>query len=125
MVEAVRSVRLETFDKAQASLKGNVLGKVDGMVARLVALDSAHAAGLKWLTSAGLSPGHDGPGLAAGHAWCGEFLEVSADMHGAEMRASAMILHLPDMSGGMTAHVREFKGGGSLAHLCFYLLWAV
>lgn len=64
-----------------------VMTQARGLQDRCASLISAaHAAGLAWLSLG------DGSGLAAGQAWCTEFIEVSAGVHGAKVQAHAAVL---------------------------------
>ena len=73
-------------------------------------ISAAHAAGVAWLSSSGV-----GPGLAAGQAWCMEFVEVSVGVHGAKVQAHAAAL--PCTKAVSAAFFAKLAGAKRLLHL--------
>ena len=75
---------------------------------------AAHAAGLIWLSA------RPGPGLAAGQAWCAEFLELCAGVRGARVLLDGHVEAALEREAGMDDAVEGIyavqSGGGCGPH---------
>ena len=104
MAARLRAARVTALAGCNADVHlCGILKEVAGLqVSCLTLMEAAHSAGLAWL-SAG-----QGPGLAAAQAWCKEFVEVSASVHGAHVQAQATVMP-PCMEA--TRHTDGLQGG--------------
>ena len=102
---------------AYINLSGVVLDDVGGLQSSCTTLmEAAHAAGLSWILAG------QGPGLAAGQAWCAEFVEVSASVHRADVQAQATVLPLFLLGDGLSDKLHREKHASPLLHLLCHSL---
>ena len=81
-------------------------------------MQAAHSAGLSWVTTqAGQGLG---PPSAAALAWCAEFVEVSASVHGADVQAHATVMPSNMLEGGLD----KLEGGRPASPLLLLLDWS-